>query len=121
MSPHENRRRNDRHRVAFPVEVSSPHKRDRIGMCRNGSATGMLLGTPSRFEVGDSLTLSFSVHKGAPANLVTAKIVRLDEEAANRDHWCHRLVAVEFDSPQPSLERAFAELAPRQAHLFTRS
>jgi hypothetical protein len=118
-SKDENRRRHDRHRVVFPIKVSSTPKEGRIGMCRNGSASGMLLGTPSRFDIGDELTLRFSVRAGSPENLVTAKIVRIGKEAANRDHWCHRLVAVEFASPQPTLERVFADLAPRQAHLFS--
>lgn len=115
----DNRRRFRRHRVVFPVEVSSPKKPGRLGMCRNGSACGMLVGTPSRFEMGDELVLSFQVRSGAPENVVKGKIVRVAEELENRDHWCHRLVAVELDEPQPRLARLFAELAPSQSYLFT--
>lgn len=114
-----NRRRHQRHRVVFPVKVSSTQKQGRIGICRNGSASGMLLGTPSRFEIGDALELRFRVRTGEPENTVRARIVRLAEEARDRDHWCHRLVAVEFEDPQPTLERVFSDLAPRQAHLFS--
>lgn len=115
----DNRRRFRRHRVVFPVKVSSQQKPGRLGMCRNGSACGMLMGTPSRFEIGDQLVLSFQVRTDAPENIVTGKIVRVAEEAPNRDHWCHRLVAIEFDQPRPNLARVFAELEPTQSHLFT--
>jgi hypothetical protein len=113
-----NRRRHVRHRVVFPIKVSSMKKQGRIGMCRNGSASGMLLGTPSRFDLGDELILRFRVKSGEPENLVRGRIVRLDRESPTRDHWCHRLVAVEFNAPQPTLERVFANLAPEQAHMF---
>lgn len=79
----------------------------------------MLVGTPSRFVVGDRLILRFRLRPNEPENVVTGTIVRIGQEAPNRDHWCHRLVAVQFDAPTPELEHLFADLAPTQAHLFS--
>jgi hypothetical protein len=114
----EERRRRERHRICFPIQLNGRQKQGRIGLCRNGSATGMLLGTPSRFELGERLELDFRVTSKAEDRRVAGTIVRVDEEKPNRDHWCHRLIAIVFDEEQPDLADVFAELAPHQARIF---
>jgi hypothetical protein len=112
------RRQRARHRVCFPIQLRGERKSGRIGLCRNGSATGMLLGTPSRFEVGERLDLSFRVTSQAPEMRLSGRIVRVAQEARHRDHWCHRLVAVVFDEEHAELAEKLAELAPQQARLY---
>lgn len=114
----DDRRRHERHRVCFPVKLDSDDKADRLGMCRNGSAGGMLFGTPSRFAVGDLLTLTFRVHAEHAGAQVRGRVVWLGEERQHRDHWCRHLVAVAFDRPHPEIVPHLVMEAPRQAKLF---
>ena len=89
------RRRHSRTDVFFPVRIDSPQKSDRIGVARNSSASGLLIGTPSHFAVGDPLVLTFGTTYGEPERRMKGRVVRvdLDEEA----DLFYRLVAVALD------------------------
>lgn len=112
------RRRHERHRVCFPVKLDGEAKADRLGMCRNGSEGGMLFGTPSRFSIGDLLTLTFRVNAQHPGTQVRGRVVWLGQERRHRDNWCRHLVAVAFERPHPDIVPHLANEAPRQAKLF---
>ena len=90
------RRRHSREEVFFPVQIDSTEKADRIGVARNSSPTGLLIGTPSHFEVGDEVVLTFALQYGEPYQQVHGRIVRvtMDEQA----DLFRRLIAVQLES-----------------------
>lgn len=95
------RRRHQRHRAAFPVQIDGDEKKDRIGVARNASISGVLVGTPSRFSAGERVTLSLKF-VGEPDLRVRGRIVRID--ADKRSDWFNRILAVAFDEAVPELE-----------------
>jgi hypothetical protein len=101
----EERRRYLRQRLFVPVEIDGEKKKDRIGVARNASACGMLLGTPSHFEVGERVTLRLALAPQVSERLiVSGRIVRIAvDDAAD---WFARLVAIKFDQELPKLSSA---------------
>ena len=86
--------------VALAVMLSSSAKPGRCGVTRNASRKGLLIATPSRFSVGEEL--SVSVHVGAEAGHVAARVVRVEENAADSPEvWRYRL-AVELEEALPA-------------------
>jgi PilZ domain len=87
------RRRHGRREVFLPMRIDSREKSDRIGVTRNASESGLLIGTPSHFAVGDHLELTFAEGAGVTRAL-QARVVRvaLDPNAG----LFRRLVAVEL-------------------------
>ncbi len=109
------RRRNQRHKVWFPLRLATKRKDDRFGMCRNSSIAGMLLATPSKFAVGDSLSLAFRVSRGElHEQQVRATVVRREHEYGPERSWCPHIIAVKFEQSTPELERFLAVEASRQ-------
>jgi len=90
------RRRHARVDVFFPVQIDTTQKADRIGIARNSSHSGLLIGTPSHFQVGEELVLTFAPVFGQPHQKVKGHVVRtsLDEEA----DLFRQLVAVELET-----------------------
>lgn len=94
------RRRAPRRTFPIPVHIDAEGKPGRVGMAENASATGMLIGTQSRFQVGQWLSLRFKPDGRAGWIPVRGRIVRieLDEER----ELFRRLIAVEFERPLES-------------------
>lgn len=93
----ESRRKAPRFDAVFAVELSSKQKSERCGVTRNVSALGALLVTPSRFDVGDAI--SMILHVGATKERLSGRVVRVEENgAASTEVWRYRL-GVAFDSP----------------------
>ncbi|MBX3191850.1 MAG: PilZ domain-containing protein [Labilithrix sp.] len=89
------RRKVPRLPAVFAVEMSSPSKKRRCGVTRNASRKGMLIVTPSRFQVGDALELE--VHGSGLMGRVGARVVRVEENTPDsREVWRYRL-AVELE------------------------
>jgi hypothetical protein len=88
-------RRSSRHKVRFPVSIESPAKPGRIGVVRNVSEWGALLGTPSRYRPGQRVRLRYRAKVDGPQLELLGTVVRttLDLEG----DWLMRLVAVRFD------------------------
>ena len=99
-----NRRRHARYRTVLPVEISAPDKPGRIGVVHNLSAAGLLLATPSRFVLGQTLDLKFRVTMGEEQRSVRGTITRLSEAW---EQAFPRRVAVRFDQQLPELEGLF--------------
>jgi hypothetical protein len=87
--------------ACVPVQLDSENKSGRVGMCRDGSESGVLIGTPSSFAVGECVTMTFRSSDGAELRSVTGRVVRLS--ACGSAGWLSRLVAVEFDEPMGEL------------------
>ncbi len=106
----DNRRETKRHNVCFPIEINTGSQ-PRVGLSRNASVTGLLLGSDKSFEPGQALSLKFRVGTGEEHLTVGAKVVRT--EVNNEAHiilWRH-LAAVRFDNElgiAAALEKATA-------------
>lgn len=91
-----NRRRFERHSIQVPVSVSTAVRRDRVGVIRDVSASGVLFHSRSKFEVGERVTVMFKVahRKGTSAG----RVVRTDTDD-HPDNIFRFLTAVRFDAP----------------------
>jgi hypothetical protein len=96
MNATSNRRHFERHAIHVPVSVSTAVRRDRVGVIRDVSASGVLFHSLSQFEVGERVTLMFKVkHRhGSTAGYV----VRTDTDE-HPDNFFRHLTAVQFDAP----------------------
>ncbi len=88
-------RRHSRHEIRFPLEIDSPTKEGRVGVVRNLSRGGLLLGTPSHFRPGQRVRLRFRSKTDGPRYDVVGTVVRSDHDP--QAGWLGRLVAVVFD------------------------
>jgi hypothetical protein len=91
------RRRAPRLEFVVPVQIDAPEKKNRVGMACNASATGILFGTQSRFQVGQWVDLSYKPSLEAAWTRVRGRIVRIeiDEER----ELFRRMVAIEYARP----------------------
>ncbi len=91
------RRASQRQAAIVAVEIDAPSRTGRVGVTRDASATGMLMTTPSRFEVGDELALTLFL-MGDRAK-VRGRVIRVETtRARSNEVWRYRL-AVEFIEP----------------------
>jgi hypothetical protein len=96
MSPQE-RRRAPRLQFVVPVQIDAEEKKNRVGMACNASATGMLVGTQSKFQVGQAVELSFKPSLQAPWTKVRGRIVRIELDEAREIF--RRMIAIEYERP----------------------
>lgn len=69
-------------------------------MSRNASARGVLLGSPSRFDIGERLVMTFRIMPAGPMYAgVAGKVVRVDEAANAEDPMWRHVMAIEFERP----------------------
>jgi hypothetical protein len=95
------RRRHERYSCAELVNVSSETRRNRVGLARNLSASGMRFQSISRFEVGERLELLVHISSIGtwPA---TGRVVRkLDRDRSEHVHPFG--FAVEFETERSDL------------------
>lgn len=90
------RRRYERRPIQVPVSVSTRERRDRVGLIRDVSASGMLFHSQSKFEVGERVTVIFRFEK---RNGSTAGHVVRAACDTNEDNIFRFLTAVRFDAP----------------------
>jgi len=108
---HAERRHAERKAAFVAVEIDGEKRKGRVGMTRDASRTGVLVATPSRFEVGDALrlTLFVGVHERAT---VSGKVIRVETtNVRSNELWRYRL-AVAFDA---ALDEAPAFAPPSRA------
>ena len=89
------RRRAPRQYFVVPVHIDASEKKGRVGVTCNASATGMLLGTQSRFEVGQSVELRFKPTLEAAWLSVRGRVVRIEIDEARE--LFRRLIAIDFE------------------------
>ena len=94
------RRVEERFATYVAVEIEGQGKTSRFGVTRVASGGGLLVATPSRFDVGTELTLRLHDTAGKEAAAVKATVVRVDETDVRSDEpWRYRL-AVRFEDPE---------------------
>lgn len=97
------RRRFERHNIQVPVNVSAGVRRDRVGVIRDVSASGMLFHSISQFAPGERIVVYFKHNhqRGTTAGYVVR--AELDQKT---DSMFRFLTAVRFDAPLLDLELA---------------
>ena len=96
MQRTDERRGHDRHVIQMPVNVSTDERRDRAGVMRDLSSTGMLFHSRSKFAIGERVTVLFKVahRKGTSAG----QVVRIETDDHPDNIFPFR-TAVQFDAP----------------------
>jgi hypothetical protein len=103
--------------VLLAVELSSAAKRGRCGVTRNASRTGLLIVTPSRFAVGESLELALHGSPGQSGR-VNARVVRVEEnEWDSHEVWRYRMAVALDDALPDDLLVSAAERTARTSRL----
>lgn len=95
------RRRFERLPIQLPVNVSTAARRDRVGMIRDLSASGMQFHSLSKFAIGERVSIMFKLpdRKGTTwGHVVRAAI------DPNLDNMFRFVTAVRFDAPLLDLD-----------------
>lgn len=109
------RRRNERKRGFFAVQLDSESRLNRIGVTRDVSVGGMLIASPSRFAVGEEVTLRV-YFPDESTETVHAKVARVEEMPFRSDEpWRYRL-AVVFTDEHPGLMDLTSAHVPALLH-----
>jgi len=109
------RRRNERKRGFFAVQLDSQSRVNRIGVTRDLSVGGMLIASPSRFAVGEELTLRV-YFPDESSETVLAKVARVEETPLkSNEPWRYRL-AVVFTDEHPALVDLTSVHSPKMVH-----
>jgi len=93
----------ERRRIYMPVAINTEARRDRLGLIRDMSETGMLFHSRSKFAIGERVTLEFSV-EAERDGAATGQVVRADRDQ-NEDNMFPFLTAIQFDAPLPKLPK----------------
>ncbi len=106
---HLERRVSPRTQTAVAVEIDGQVRKHRVGVSRDTSATGMLVATPSKFEVGEELTLTVYID-AKDRRSVHGRVTRVEINSPESDEpWRYRL-AFAYDQPAPELQERCARV-----------
>jgi hypothetical protein len=101
-----------RYSLWFPVTIDLASRRV-WAVCKDVSASGILISSSGELKVGDVVTVSFRVSPEGPEKQLSGRIVRVEPPDDNpRAVWIHRM-AIEFLEPDASLQTLFADTSSR--------
>jgi hypothetical protein len=95
------RRTDVRHATNLVVSIHTEQRKDRVGITSDVSATGLLLHSLSRFQVGDRVHLVFQV--GEAEQTASGRVVRAAKDA--RWELFPNVAAVRFETPRPEISQ----------------
>ena len=96
-----------RYSLWFPVTIDLESRRV-WAVCKDVSASGILISSSGELAVGDVVTVSFRIAPDDPEKQLSGRIVRVEPPDENpRAVWIHRM-AIEFLEPDASLQSLFA-------------
>jgi hypothetical protein len=101
-----------------PIRLDTERKTERFGVSRNVSASGMLLRTRSRFNIGDRIGLTFRFASDSSDRRLDGEVVRLERDHADTSGIFPRHVAVKFDKRHVDIEPMLVEASTRQRDAF---
>lgn len=90
------RRRYERLPIQVPVNISTTVRRDRVGMIRDLSASGVLFHSLSKFAIGERVVVMFKLAKRK--GVTAGHVVRASIDP-NLDNMFRFVTAVSFDAP----------------------
>jgi hypothetical protein len=122
MTDEDNRRAADRHTVYLGAEITTEAGKSRSAITQDASATGFLLLTRARLELGSRV--SVRVHlpgDDGRSEVVEGRVVRRIALAPSESSLWREKVAVQFDHGAPAwLVEGFVAVSARQDALFGR-
>jgi hypothetical protein len=95
------RRRASRTNAVFAVKLHSEARPGRLGLARDTSGDGLLVVTPSSFQLGERLQVT--VFAGDEELALSGRVTRVDEnDLSSPETWRWRL-GIALDEPLPSV------------------
>lgn len=98
------RRRYQRLPIQVPVNVSTTVRRDRVGMIRDLSVSGLLFHSLSKFAIGERVVVMFKL-AGGRKGISSGHVVRAAVDP-NVENMFRFVTAVSFDAPLLDLEQS---------------
>ncbi|MEZ4368697.1 MAG: PilZ domain-containing protein [Kofleriaceae bacterium] len=89
------RRQHTRHPVALPVSVSTAQRRERVGVTRDLSVTGVLFHSASAFTPGEAVQIRIALAR--EAERVAHGVVVRSFEDPSPEHVLRKVTAVRFE------------------------
>lgn len=111
------RRTAARHNVYIGAEIDGGNGPVRSAITRDGSATGLLLLTRAKLEVGQSVRINVFLREGE-SHAIHARVVRQEPLDSEENALWRQKMAVEMEKPDPELAKKLEELAAQQAKTY---
>jgi hypothetical protein len=100
--------------LVMQVETGDGGKVERVGITRDASKEGFLIGSASCFEKGQKLTLVLQRHESDPPKRVRCEVVRSVPNPSPASAFWLYLVAVHFLEEVPGIDELIAEAVRHQ-------
>lgn len=119
MTERDDKRAASRQIVYVASEIVTDAGAAECAITHDASATGLLLLTCAKLELGQAIRLRVHTRDGStPSFDVTGRVVRREPlDAPESDVW-HEKVAVALDEPDSALARELEALARKQAEIY---
>jgi hypothetical protein len=102
----------DRYALWFPVTIDISSRRV-WAVCKDVSASGILISGTEELQVGDVVAIRFRVSPEGSDKQLAGRIVRVEPRDDNpRAVWAHRM-AIEFEEPDATLQAVFVKASSR--------
>jgi hypothetical protein len=117
MSDASDRRAAERHNVYIGAEIEAGQGPVRSAITRDGSATGLLLLTRAKLDIGQQVKINVFLNEGEQ-RAVEARVVRQEPLDSDENALWRQKVAVEMIAPDADLAQKLEELALQQAETY---
>jgi hypothetical protein len=111
------RRTSPRHAAYIGAEIKDSAGPISAAITHDGSATGLLLLTRAKLDVGQSVDLSVFLVEGEAHN-VTGKVVRQEPMLAEENTLWRTKVAIQIEPPDEALGKHFENMAKEQERVY---
>ena len=103
----DDRRQSQRQNTTIVVELESPDGKrgTRVGITRDASSGGLLVGCSSRYDVGQELVLVFQRSPGSPQLRARCEVVRVERNPSPSSAFWLYLMGVRFLEQVPNLDQ----------------
>jgi hypothetical protein len=103
------RRKHERYALWFPVRIEAGGKPEALGVTRDASRAAIRVSAATKLEVGERVTVTFSLPDDAQEHRVEGAILRMEPNSDDpHGLWPFRLT-VSFDREVPELEALLKE------------
>lgn len=103
--------------LVMQVETADGGPRERVGITRDASSEGFLIGSATSYEKGQQLTLTLQRHESDPPKRVRCEVVRAVANPSPASAFWLYLVAVRFLEHVPEIDELIAEAVRHQPNV----
>jgi hypothetical protein len=82
-----------------PLGIDGDRIHDGVGVTRDASVEGLLIGATRRFEVGERVALHVMFEPGREEAIVRGRVVRVEDELGDAAQFFPFRIAVALDAP----------------------